>query len=269
MLVCLVLFFNGSKMRDLEEILEVPAERLASFGRRHGVTLLAILVLNMLIVVGLMSMRLVTMVAHEEVVALDFVDEEAVRELEKRYEEYEAQLRAQPPSALRNIAVNAAEAQQQEELNSALSDDKHTDAQQIYEEMLRARAAVAETRAAAQEQSLGGEEDIPTAAPVVQETKVYKGPSVLSYELEHRTKVSLPVPAYKCRLGGVVRVSIWVNKTGAVVRAVVDAERAQGGADWECIRDAALEAASRSRFNASPGAPDLQEGRITYQFVPQ
>lgn len=256
-------------MRDLEEILEGPAERLASFGRRHGVTLLAILVLNMLIVVGLMSMRLVTMGAHEEVVALDFVDEEAVRELEKRYEEYEAQLRAQPPSALRNIAVNAAEVQQQEELNSALSDDKHTDAREIYEEMLRARAAVAETRAAAQEQSASGEEDIPTAAPVVQETKVYKGPSVLSYELEHRAKVSLPVPAYKCRLGGVVRVSIWVNKTGAVVRAVVDAERAQGGADWECIRDAALEAASRSRFNASPSAPDLQEGRITYQFVPQ
>ena len=256
-------------MRDLEELLEAPAERIAAFGRRHGVTILAILVLNMVIIVGLMSVSLVTKVAHEEPITLDFEDPEAARELEKSYQEYEEMLRAQPPSALRNIAVNVnATAPDESQLNAALSDDKHTNAQEIYEEMQRARAALSETRLTQQDPPRGGDEDVPAPPTLTQETKVYKGPSVLNYELLGRTKVTLPVPAYKCRLGGVVAVTIWVNKTGAVVRAEVEMSRVPD-ADRQCLHDAALEAASRSRFNASPSAPDPQQGHITYQFVPQ
>lgn len=256
-------------MRDLEDILEAPAERIATFVQRHGVTLLAILVFNMLIVVVLMSIRLVTTVQHETPVTLLFEEEASADELEKATQEYEALLRQQAGTPPRNIAIDASQPiTPDQELNAALSDDKHTNAAQIYEEMTRIRSAVAATRAEAQALSSTGDVDLPPEEVVKPaNTQVYKGPSVLRYALENRTPVRLPVPAYKCLLGGIVVVDIWVNKTGGVVRAEVAHEVTHR--DQACLHEAAIEAALRSRFNASPTAPDPQQGRITYEFVQQ
>lgn len=53
---------------------------------------------------------------------------------------------------------------------------------------------------------------------------------------------------------------------GRVQRAEVVATESQQD---DCLHDVAVDAALRSRFNEKPGAPALQTGTITYNFVKQ
>ena len=94
----------------------------------------------------------------------------------------------------------------------------------------------------------------------------YKGPSILSYFLEGRHGIYMPVPAYKCRGGGDVVVLIDVNKQGYVTSVEIDKKRSNGD---ECVRDAAMQAALLSRFSPSPTGEANQKGNIVYRFIPQ
>jgi TonB family protein len=112
------------------------------------------------------------------------------------------------------------------------------------------------------------EDDIALGAKK-QESKskeTYVGPSVLSYRLDGRKGMSLPIPAYKCVGGGDVTVAIIVNKKGYVtaVKVVENVSSADG-----CLQDYAMKAAKRSRFTASSTAPERQAGEIVYRFIAQ
>jgi len=254
-------------MIDLEELLEEPAERLVNFLRKHVISILVLIIFNVLIVIILMSISLRTYSRSElSPIAIELDDPEARTELDKLFEEYEELLRANNNAPLRNIAVDATRPQ---ELNAGLADDKHQNANEIYEEMNRMRAKIDEYKQAQQNDNntTHGEVAIPTEPPAPEKAEnLYQGPTVLSYVLDERTPVSLPVPAYRCQGDGIVIVIIHVNKTGAVVNAGINKYESQ---DSQCLQEAALRAAFRSRFNASPNAPDLQVGQITYQFVRQ
>jgi hypothetical protein len=63
-----------------------------------------------------------------------------------------------------------------------------------------------------------------------------------------------------------VVVDIEVNQEGIVVRTNIDTQRSVND---NCITDAAIRAASSSRFSASTSAGAKQKGSITYLFVPQ
>ncbi|MDR0765679.1 MAG: energy transducer TonB [Odoribacteraceae bacterium] len=92
------------------------------------------------------------------------------------------------------------------------------------------------------------------------------GGSSVTYRLAGRHKITLPVPVFRCEFGGTVVVSISVDPRGTVVRArVVDA----ASKDDPCLRETALDAATRARFNGLESAPARQEGTITYHFVRQ
>ncbi|MDR0560880.1 MAG: hypothetical protein LBG92_12000 [Prevotellaceae bacterium] len=95
--------------------------------------------------------------------------------------------------------------------------------------------------------------------------EAYKGPSVISYFLEGRTKISLPVPAYKCRNGGDITVIIEVNRLGYVVNAHVD--NAVSSTD-DCLQSAAVQAAMLARFSAVETQGN-QTGNIVYRFFSQ
>ncbi|MDR2414455.1 MAG: energy transducer TonB [Odoribacteraceae bacterium] len=98
------------------------------------------------------------------------------------------------------------------------------------------------------------------------QSTAYAGKSSVTYRLAGRHKTFLPVPVFRCEFGGTVVVAIAVNPRGAVVKAeVVDAE---SGKD-PCLREVAVETATRSRFNAKEDAPPRQEGAITYHFARQ
>lgn len=95
---------------------------------------------------------------------------------------------------------------------------------------------------------------------------VYVGQSSVSYKVGNRHKVFLPIPIFKCEYGGKVVVAVEVNPKGKVIKAeVVDS----GSEDDECLREVAVDAALRSRFNQDDKAPDRQPGTITYHFVKQ
>jgi TonB family protein len=110
------------------------------------------------------------------------------------------------------------------------------------------------------------EVNVPQTANQEKPGDEYKGPSILSYFLEGRHGVYLPVPAYKCHGGGDVIVIIEVNRKGYVTSAEVDRKRSSGD---ECVRDAALQAALASRFSQSVTSEEHQKGNIVYRFIPQ
>ncbi|MEG2365265.1 MAG: energy transducer TonB [Alistipes sp.] len=73
----------------------------------------------------------------------------------------------------------------------------------------------------------------------------------------------LEIPAYQCEGGGEVVVEAVLSRSGDVISA-----RVESGGD-DCMRETALRAARRSRFNNNGSAPAKQIGTITYIFIPQ
>lgn len=98
------------------------------------------------------------------------------------------------------------------------------------------------------------------------ENIVYTGESNIVYYLENRYHVRLPIPVYLAQSGGLVIVDIAVNPQGQVVQAE---PRQNPSIRDEQIYLYAKAAASRTVFNADPGAPNPQKGTIHYTFVAQ
>ncbi len=95
----------------------------------------------------------------------------------------------------------------------------------------------------------------------------YSGPSSVFYSLKGRHKLILPIPVFKCEDSGRVRVEITVNKKGKVLKAKVIQKESDTKND--CLFDAALSAAYRSRFNIDNNSPEKQIGSITFNFIRQ
>ncbi|MBP5390893.1 MAG: energy transducer TonB [Bacteroidales bacterium] len=168
----------------------------------------------------------------------------------------EDQIAGRPVTTYRAVAVSR---------NTQLKDDRNTDADKLYKDAEDLQQRIKD---AAKIQT-DGVDEVPSAAKYEEkkeETPAYKGPSVLYWILEGRRAFSLPIPVYKCRGGGDVTIQIYVGKNGYVQRAQVVAD---ASVPDECIRNAALNAAKRSRFSSSDTAPDPQLGQITYRFIAQ
>lgn len=103
-------------------------------------------------------------------------------------------------------------------------------------------------------------------SPETENKGEYRGPSVLSWTLDGRRALYLPIPAYKCQGEGIVYVQIVVGRNGYVKKAAVIA--GQSSSD-ECLKSCALDAAKRSRFSSSETASDNQVGEIAYKFIAQ
>ncbi len=157
----------------------------------------------------------------------------------------------------RNVAVDRS--------SQALKDDRFKNPNQVYDEARELQRKLDASRAAALREQQG-EDAVETGNDNLPDSNApqYKGPSVISYSLDGRKAMSLPVPAYKCQGGGDVSIRITVNRKGYVTAAAVI-----GNVADECIVKSALAAAKRSRFTASSTAPDKQVGEIVYRFIAQ
>ncbi len=94
-------------------------------------------------------------------------------------------------------------------------------------------------------------------------------PNVLaSWNLKNRTNQKLPKPGYLCPQGtsGKVTVRIKVDQNGYVTEAKLDAANSTKLAG--CMVENAESYALKARFNISASAPGIQEGTITYTYVP-
>lgn len=161
-------------------------------------------------------------------------------------------------SNIRNVAVDASEPLKDDRYEHP--EDIYKDARELQERLNRSRKEVEDAADSKDNVSVskkGGDKSSKAK---------YNGPSVISYSLDGRKAMSLPVPAYKCLGGGDVSVSIIVNRKGYVVGTKII--ESVSSAD-QCLRDYALRAAARSRFTASQNAPERQAGEIVYRFIAQ
>ena len=195
---------------------------------------------------------------------MDFSKLEEMEQIAKQ-EELKAQaskelddlLSGRTTSAYRNVAVDRS--------SQALKDDRFKNPNQVYDEARELQRKLDASRAAALREQQG-EDAVATNNNNLPDSNApqYKGPSVISYSLDGRKAMSLPVPAYKCQGGGDVSIQITVNRKGYVTAAAVI-----GNVADECIVKSAVAAAKKSRFRASSIAPEKQIGEIVYRFIAQ
>ena len=95
---------------------------------------------------------------------------------------------------------------------------------------------------------------------------VYTGESNITYYLENRYHIRLPIPVYLAQGGGNVVVDIVVNRQGKVIKA--EAQKNPAIRDKNIYTYAEV-AASNTIFNADQSAPAEQHGTIHYTFLAQ
>ena len=224
------------------------------------------IIVHLVVLIIFLAVQLGFSLQRENSFVLDFTKQE---ELEKQQQEelfkddisrrIEEMLAASEAGSIpvRNVAVD----------RSSLKDDRGTDAEELYKEAERLANELKNGF------EVNREDEVPIAAQKPSkeensETKgsTYKGPSVVSYELDGRKASKLSIPAYRCIGAGMVTVIITVDNSGNVIAAKVQEE--VSSAD-QCLRNFAVRAARLSKFSASPTAPARQGGNIVYQFIAQ
>lgn len=201
---------------------------------------------------------------HQDTMFIDLED------LEEQIEDLEQQLREQERFEEMFSSVQNTVSNDNAELNSQLRDAAGTQASDIYEEAERVQARMRANRDAyleslAQQQAETAKPEAEAQNEQVVDRKV-AGNVTVSFSLEGRSAAYLHVPAYQCENGGAVTVDIVVDPSGRVISAAIN--RSSSTSDV-CLREMAVNAARRSRFNVDQSAPDKQSGTISYIFVSQ
>ena len=224
------------------------------------------IIFHLMVIIVLLAYQIDSTLKKEESFVLDFSKQEEIEKMEKekafkediskRLDDLIAAARSSSDQ-IRNIAVDA---------GSQLKDDRNTDAEQLYKDAERLAQDLRDGHA---EQEDARDETVELQTQKRQENtekKEYKGPSVLSYNLDGRKASHLKIPAYRCYGSGDVTVIITVNNAGQVIGAkVLDSVSSSD----ECLRNFAIRAARLSRFSASTTAPANQTGEILYRFIAQ
>ncbi|PID90121.1 MAG: hypothetical protein CSA97_04530 [Bacteroidetes bacterium] len=253
---------------DLEQRLQKPALWLARTWERHRVGILLTVVANLLAIILMLLINIhgqARFVESEVIFAIEepevAQEEETVKEV-TRDRSWERETQQQQ---VRNIAVD----QQDKALNAGLGDEKKIDAEELYREAARVRAEMEANRERFMEKDAIGETTVPNTekkAVSAPAASSYQGPSVVSYSLKGRKAYELPVPAYRCKRGGIVVVDIAVNREGKVVATSIDTPNSEQD---PCLHSEAKRAAKRSLFSPVSQGPLRQHGSITYMFVAQ
>lgn len=224
------------------------------------------IIFHLVVIIICLLTAIQKVVSEETSFVLDFSKLEELERVEKQ-EELKAQASKElddlltgnaSSSAYRNVAVDRS--------SRALKDDRFKNPNQVYDEARELQRKLDASRAAAQREQGADEDAVSQDNLPDSNAPQYKGPSVISYSLDGRKAVSLPVPAYKCQGGGDVSVQIQVNRKGYVVSAAVIESVSSSD---ECLIRSAVAAAKRSRFRASSSAAEKQVGEIVYRFIAQ
>ncbi|MBQ7774194.1 MAG: hypothetical protein IJ383_09085 [Bacteroidales bacterium] len=207
-------------------------------------------------------------VSEETSFVLDFSKLEELERIEKQEE-----LKAQASKELDDLLSGRADMSQYRNVavdrsSQPLRDDRSKNPNQVYEEARELQRKLDASRAAAlreqgndEDVNVGNNDNLPNS-----DAPQYKGPSVVSYSLDGRKAISLPVPAYKCQGGGDVSVQVTVNRKGYVTAASVIENVSSSD---QCLIRSAVAAARRSRFRASATSPEKHVGEIVYRFIAQ
>lgn len=254
-------------------LLSVPfwiISRISLFFRfleEHAVGVLATLLVHLFVITLFLIAKINTTREHQGVQMLIEFEREQSAPKEREASQMSASDRATQAALIRSIPVNQAEAQAVQNIGNMVKDIKQelnvqdpppSDATRDVP-LPDARSATAANEAKVYD------DKYPVNAQG--ERTVYRGSTTVSYRLDNRQHIYMPVPAYKCQGGGTVVVDIRVNRRGYVLQAEIKKEL-MAGLD-PCFADAALRAAETTRFSSGPMAPEPQTGTITYVFIPQ
>ena len=236
--------------------------------KENRVGLYTTLVFHLSVLIVLLLVSIGHVASTETSFVLDFTKQEELEKLQKEIELKEEvarnlqdQIARQPQQRIRNVAVDA---------GSKLKDDRFKNPSEVYDEAKELQRKLDASRRDAMAQKAADE-----AVDLNQEQKAeesdkpapaFQGPSVISYEVEGRKALSLPVPAYKGYGAGDVLVDIVVNQAGRVTAAKVRVEDSTADAS---LHSFAVDAAKRSRFSAISEAVKSQPGWILYRFIAQ
>ena len=222
---------------------------------------------HLAVIIVLLAVQIGFEIQRENSFVLDFTRQEEIereQEEEQLHRSVEEQLEqmiaaASAGTPIRNVTVE----------QSALKDDRGTNAEELYREAERLAQELRDGQNAPKDDPdafAAAQPDNKAQEEKPAETKPYSGPSVLSWSLDGRKASHLPIPAYRCYGAGEVTVIIGVNNQGDVVSAKVDDSCSSRD---DCLRTFAVRAARLSRFSASSTAPAKQMGSITYAFIAQ
>lgn len=85
-----------------------------------------------------------------------------------------------------------------------------------------------------------------------------------NYQLGNRKALSRPKPNYTCQEEGKVVIDIRVDRNGNTLKASIGKGTTNSA---ECLTQQAIQAALRTKWQATPDAPIEQVGKITYHFI--
>lgn len=221
------------------------------------------IIFHLVVVIVLLVCQISSALKRENTFVLDFSKQEKVEkeraernlkeEVSERLDRMLAEAAGMP---VRNVAVD----------RGALKDDRNTNAEELYREAEKLAEDLKNGPKIGEPDEDYAVVSKPSQKKEEQKKSSYKGPSVVSYELEGRKASKLSIPAYRCLGAGHVTVIITVDPSGKVLNAKVQDEVSS---DDKCLRDFAVRAARLSRFSASGTAPARQAGNIVYLFVAQ
>ena len=239
---------------------ENPSERR----KENRIGLYTTIIFHLVVLIILLVLQIGSQLRKESSFILDFTQQDKQELIKQQQElkefkdrvskELDALIAAAPTPTVRNAVVDA---------NAIKARAEREALGRSVEEALAAnrRAALQ-----AEEDDVATEDNPDTGGDGEGEVHEYSGPSVLSYDLEGRKAVHLPIPAYKGYGGGDVAVAIYVNRSGKVIKAqVIESASSKDKSLWSW----AVKAAERSKFNRSDSAPDPQKGSIVYRFIAQ
>ena len=233
------------------------------FKRENNAGIYLTVAVHLLVIIVLLITKIGFVLSEENSFVLDFTKQEEIEKLAKQEElkeevSNELDNLLSSRSNIRNVAVDASQKGKQ------LKDDRFKNPTQVYDEAKKLQDKLDASRKEAE--AYQGSDDVPEQKKEQKKSETYKGPSVISYFLDGRKAMSLPIPVYKCVGGGDVSVAIIVNKKGYVINATVIGN---ASASDDCLREYAIKAAKSSRFTASSEASERQAGEIVYRFIAQ
>lgn len=227
-------------------------------------------IFHLIVIIILLSWSIHVQLARDTSFVIDFSAQEE-KEAEEARKRMEENMKEEVKAEL-DALLNASRGQNQQVRNVAvdaskpLRDDRYEHPEDIYKEARELQERLNQSRRDVEEALSSDDQAKVYKEDKGRKAKAYQGPSVISYTLDGRKAMNLPVPAYKCIGSGDVSVSIIVNRKGYVIGSKI----IEGVSSTDqCLRDYALKAASVSRFTASQNAPERQAGEIVYRFVAQ
>lgn len=220
-------------------------------------------IVHLTVIIVLLLSQIGTAVSRENSFVLDFSKQESVEKLRKELEmkqsvaeRIDQMLASSAGEPIRNVAVD----------RGALKDDRGTDAEKLYADAEKLRQDLVDGQKTPDPDDVADISAPKKEKPAENKESTYKGPSVVSYQLDGRKASHLSIPAYRCMGGGEVTVIITVDPSGKVINAKVQED--VSSAD-QCLKDFAIRAARLSRFSSKPDAPARQMGNIVYSFIAQ